>query len=280
MPLSNDNISIHLITDKLEESLEDFSDRIRHDEGTWRCFSAHKSDGFHVSRHNITIFKEFIKGEFAPAESVDIFFTNSGHLFLFLKGTVKAPVKCFEHFLKQVCGTDSIKHIDYEFFWELDHFWGFFDETLARITLKKTASIAGLRYRKQRKRPLLLILEDDRTDRTMLQAIMRKYCDIAISWNGEQARTRYLDLRPNIAFLDLQVPFGDGEDLAADICKKDPEAFVVIISGALTPNKIERCMKAGVKACVPKPINEKAVLTAFAQYLEEQTKKQQKKNQS
>jgi DNA-binding NtrC family response regulator len=125
---------------------------------------------------------------------------------------------------------------------------------------------AVIRQRRERYKPLLLIVEDDRVTRHMLQAAMEKYCDITVAWNLQQAEYFYQSTLPNIVFLDIELPDGDGQSLAKKLCEQDDEAFVVMVSGKLNQDRVEQCMHFGVKGVVAKPAHEDKLLPLIDRY--------------
>lgn len=265
-----------------EEHLEQFTREARssQNETAWRCLYAQLDPNITKEPLSKNIASNFLKTTFdEDADKVKAFWLASGHLFIFFQGPVRAVIKDYESFLDFV---GEGRRPDYHFFWELQEFRGYFDQVLTGALENQSASKAEEtqtvktdrfsiseelnRGRQVRYKPLLLIVEDDRVTRHLLQATMEKYCDIAVAWNAEQAQTFYKTMLPNIAFLDIKLPDGDGQELAELFCSHDPESFVVMVSGALDNEKIARCIKAGVKGTVAKPATEKKLLEFIDQY--------------
>lgn len=283
---------IRFIKDDAIKHLEQFTDEVRSSksETAWRCLYAALDPDITKDPARKNIAEEFLKSSFKNTFEVKAFWLVTGHLFIFFQGPVRKIIKDYESFLNTL--SEDNKQIEYHFFWKLDEFWGYFDQVLARVIeekpspeisetpSKKTSKkgrIDGIteelhRQRQARYKPLLLIVEDDRVTRHFLQAIMEKYCDIAVAWNAEQAREFYKSMLPNITFLDIELPDGDGQELAELFCSHDPESFVVMVSGALDDAKIERCFRAGVKGTVSKPAGEAPLLKFIDQYNKTQRK--------
>lgn len=280
---------IEFVWERIEENLDRFVVDLRaKDSGTpWRCLYAALSPEVTRNPSSRGIATTFLEGAFENADDVQVFWLTSGHLFVFFQGPVRAVIKEFEVFLDFV-GEGGARP-DYHFFWELGNFLGYFDQVLARVVVPDAAAATVVeaarsgevkeervrplwiapdlfRMRRARYKPLLLILEDDRVTRHMLQACMEKYCDISVAWSIAQARQVYEDMLPNLAFLDIELPDGDGQDLAELFCTGDPDAFVVMVSGTLRPERIDRCARVGVKGFVPKPVREGPLLSFINQY--------------
>ncbi|MDB2683205.1 response regulator [Alphaproteobacteria bacterium] len=261
---------IHIIRDHIEQTLETFTHNVRESKGpVWRCFYAQMPSNFEIEQENKHIVLQFLADSFSDADHVEVFWLTSGHLFIFFQGHVGASIKGFESFLNKTKNEEQQEATEYHFFWELDHFWGYFDEVLARVFETKISEDSVHSLRAKRSKPLLLILEDDRTTRHFIHAMIKEHCDIVVAWNAPQAERLYKNLMPDMAFLDIQVPYGDGDDLAVTLRAFDPDAFIVMVSGALNPATEKRCLEAGVKGCLHKPPEEKALLSFLKQYKEQ-----------
>lgn len=273
---------IQFIKECATEHLEQFTEKARTLKGEeqWRCLYAMLDPEITKESSSKNIAMTFLKTTFSKdADEVAAFWLYSGHLFIFFQGPVRAVIKDYESFLDFVSDGERP---DYHFFWALQEFWGYFDQVLTdaiedkpsleapktKPTKTEALTIAEdlRRQRQSRYKPLLLIVEDDRVTRHMLQAAMEKYCDITIAWNAQQAREFYQTRLPNITFLDIELPDGDGQELAELFCSHDTESFVVMVSGALDNEKTARCIKAGVKGTIAKPAQEAQLLKFIDQY--------------
>ena len=77
----------------------------------------------------------------------------------------------------------------------------------------------------------------------------------------EQGRRLYKELWPDLVFMDIMLPDGDGQDLTEELTALDPDAYIVMVSGHISDEKIVRCKRAGVKGFIAKPVTrEKARL--------------------
>ncbi len=251
---------IHIVRTNIEESLEAFTARVRvSPDASWRCIYSKITTETSIEASNKMAVLQFLRESFFEADQVEVFWIPTGHLFVFFQGHVTASIRGFEEFLEQIKGDNAGSRKQYQFFWDLDSFWGYFDEALSANVESKSQEVFTT-DRKSRIKPLLLILEDDRTTRHFLQAMMQEFCDIIVAWNAQQADEIYKKHMPDIAFLDVHVPYGNGEDLAIDLRKYDKDAFIVMVSGALTPARQKRCFEAGVKGCVAKPPEQNELL--------------------
>lgn len=286
MTLSNEP-DIIFIKDNAAMYLRKFSNKVRtsQKEKGWRCLYTMFNPEITKDLLKRNIVSAFLKTAFSDMFDVKAFWLTSGHLFIFFQGPVRGVIKNYEEFLANFSVEGEKGCHEYHFFWELDEFFGYFDEILAHLIedspsqscsgsqrkeeiIKDVAVISKDLYRQRimRYKPLLLIVEDDRITRHFLQAIMEKYCDIAVAWNASQARKIYHEMLPDITFLDIDLPDGDGCELAELFSCYDKNSFIVMVSGTLSSENIERCLRAGVKGAVKKPAKEGELLKFIDQY--------------
>lgn len=264
------------------DDLEKFVERARssHVGMPWRCLYAALDPQIAKDPGRRNIATAFLSSSFGDdADSMKAVWLDSGDFFLFFQGPVRAMIKDYENFLDRV---SEGQRPEYLFFWKLEECRGYFDQVAARAAEQKPSATKTkeqfghaekfalsedvLRQRRARYKPLLLIVEDDGVTRHMLQATMEKYCDMAVAWDAAQARILYQEIAPNMTFLDIELPDGDGQELAELFCTHDKGSFVVMVSGSLDDDKIKRCIKAGVKGCVAKPTKEQQLLEFVDRY--------------
>lgn len=105
------------------------------------------------------------------------------------------------------------------------------------------------------KRPLVLLLEDDRASAEAMQIILRDWgaevvhgADIAHISSAAGARTT----RANIIITDFHLPGADGVSAAQQLRERAPQAQVLVLSGSLN-NDARRAAKSAGYAFLPKP---------------------------
>lgn len=105
----------------------------------------------------------------------------------------------------------------------------------------------------QRKR--VLLIEDDRTTRRLVQATIGNHCHLTEADSAGSGITKYINFDPDVVFLDLNLPDGNGHNILEWIVKNDPGAYVVIFSGNDNAYNIKRAIKNGAKGFVKKPFD-------------------------
>jgi two-component system, NarL family, response regulator DesR len=94
----------------------------------------------------------------------------------------------------------------------------------------------------------VLIAEDQAMVRGALKALISMEPDIEVvaeAASGEEAVTRALAERPDVALLDIEMPGGDGISAAAELRKGLPSCRSVILTTFGRPGFLRRAMDAG-----------------------------------
>jgi len=65
---------------------------------------------------------------------------------------------------------------------------------------------------------------------------------------------------PDLIFLDLKLPDGDGMDIIPNINKISPQALITIISAYGSKQVMDEVMKKGVYSFIDKPFAEEDIL--------------------
>lgn len=73
--------------------------------------------------------------------------------------------------------------------------------------------------------------------------------------NGKEGIKMYREKRPDIVFLDLDMPEISGLSMLRSIKQYDPSAFVVIVSGESKKENVKEALLLGAKGFIVKPYN-------------------------
>jgi YesN/AraC family two-component response regulator len=120
-------------------------------------------------------------------------------------------------------------------------------------------------------RPLRILIADDTPAiREILTRMLRQSVDAQHfeARNGHEAVREYRAKLPHLVFLDIDMPGSDGLSALKEIRSIDPEAYVVIVSGHGSLEKVQQALALGVAGFVVKPFSSKRiaeVLQKFAQ---------------
>jgi len=85
--------------------------------------------------------------------------------------------------------------------------------------------------------------------------------------NGNEAITRFRELKPDLMTLDITMPEKDGLTALAEIVAADPSAKVIMCSALGQESKVLEAIKAGAKDFVVKPFQPDRVLDAIGKAL-------------
>ena len=86
--------------------------------------------------------------------------------------------------------------------------------------------------------------------------------------NGRDAVSLFTMLHPDVATLDITMPFQNGLEAAKRIREDHPEARLLMVSAMGTRESVERAQALGVRGFLVKPFREEQVLEALREALE------------
>lgn len=109
------------------------------------------------------------------------------------------------------------------------------------------------------KRPIsqyrILLVDDDRETRQLLQDILEKYADVTVigqAGDGQEAVTMAIEHKPDVILMDVALPYLDGIEATQCIKKVCPETVVICLTGHFSPPKYSAMRTAGAAAFVCK----------------------------
>lgn len=108
--------------------------------------------------------------------------------------------------------------------------------------------------------PRVLVIDDDRTVRRLIRAQLDANCELIEAADASEGITSYNTRQPDIVFMDIELPDGDGRDLLKWIMRNDPGAFVVMLSGHSHTGNVIRSVEMGAKGFIPKPLDISRIL--------------------
>jgi len=84
----------------------------------------------------------------------------------------------------------------------------------------------------------------------------------------EDAKAQYDEHMPDMVFLDIDLPDGNGFELLDYIRAREPEAYVVILTGSKLDEDIATSQQKGASAYLIKPFTKARIEQAVAEYLD------------
>ncbi|MBM9576425.1 response regulator [Leptospira sp. 201903070] len=104
--------------------------------------------------------------------------------------------------------------------------------------------------------PRVMILEDDDLLRDTMIHMSKKigleYCEAK---DGKQALAKVEEFKPDVFFVDLEMPVMDGKEFISKMKEKSPDSLFVVMTAHSEPHTIIETMNLGVFDYILKPIN-------------------------
>ncbi len=116
----------------------------------------------------------------------------------------------------------------------------------------------------------ILIVDDNLPSRELMKAILKRSCDEVLdAREGQEALEKITKARPDLIFLDVQMPGMDGFAVLNRI-RQDPQSAglrVVAVTANAMQGERERVLAAGFDEYIAKPINAAALRKQVKQML-------------
>jgi len=112
----------------------------------------------------------------------------------------------------------------------------------------------------------VLIADDNESFRRTLARLLHLQPDVNVvgeAADGEEACRLCLDLRPDVALLDLMMPKMDGAEAAAHIKRSCPDTKVIIFSVFGQEHHISRALAAGADRYLTKGVSRQEIFAAL-----------------
>jgi two-component system chemotaxis response regulator CheY len=113
---------------------------------------------------------------------------------------------------------------------------------------------------------LKILVVDDRFDsRQLLMRMLRAATDATVveARNGDQAIQSFIEHRPDLVFLDIDMPEVDGMAALAAIRGLAPDARIVMVSGTGSATHVKNALSLGVAGFVVKPFSAARIASAL-----------------
>lgn len=122
-------------------------------------------------------------------------------------------------------------------------------------------------------KPIILIVEDNKINMLLAKTIIKKNIPNTIiqeCYNGIEAVDLCKKMRPNLIFMDIQMPLMNGYEATKEIRKLNGFEKIPII--ALTAGTIlgekEKCLKSGMNDYVTKPVVQDTIVAIIQKWLD------------
>jgi len=112
----------------------------------------------------------------------------------------------------------------------------------------------------------ILIVDDSPVARRMLKTCIPKDkgYEIFEAVNGQDGVDKFVELKPDIVFMDLTMPVLDGYKATAKIKELDKNAIVIVTTADIQPKSIASVMELGAFTLLKKPAKATSIQEAMA----------------
>lgn len=121
-----------------------------------------------------------------------------------------------------------------------------------------------------------LIIDDVANMRGFLTSSLRSIdmLNVRDAANAKDGMKMYMEKRPDIVFLDLDMPGIGGMTVLRKLKADDATAFIVIVSGESKVENVKEALKLGAKGFVVKPYSMQKIIAMLDKALEAKKKRQ------
>lgn len=117
-------------------------------------------------------------------------------------------------------------------------------------------------------RTTILVADDSFDSRQLLTRLLGQHVDAEIVEvrNGQDAIEEFERLRPDLTFLDIDMPDRSGIDVLREVRAGAPTAFVVMVTGVSSAQKVQEALALGVGGFVVKPYSARRIFDVVRKY--------------
>jgi PAS domain S-box-containing protein len=114
----------------------------------------------------------------------------------------------------------------------------------------------------------ILVAEDHEVNRELFRLLLRSLGhQVVLVENGREACEVALDARPQLVFMDLQMPEMNGYEAARELRRRGLVCPIVAVTASALKGELERCRSVGMNGILTKPFNRdtlEAVVRSYA----------------
>jgi two-component system chemotaxis response regulator CheY len=289
---------MNLIYEKTETLLPGFVTSIKEKSQSWRLISIEFQD---CETLQSAIFQNLCLRNlhnFFDDTECHIFWHRPGFILIFFQGRAMPIEKCVEGFLKETEFKGFGRFFD---ILDLSIHWENLTTLLQRIvgisasdspfpvTKDKGEDIASASHKEAhhaetgasfqielskekihqltpirhgRTRPLLLLVEDDPFTLQLVKLAFKENFEVITAETARQALVYYQRHLPDMVFLDIQLPDGNGINILKKISAVDDNAYAIMLSSHSQKEKILECLDHGAKGFIAKPFTRQRLIDA------------------
>lgn len=122
--------------------------------------------------------------------------------------------------------------------------------------------------------PSAIVVDDSPIMRSQLGKLLQTagFSVVAQAPNADPLLALYEQHRPDLVTMDIVMPGRDGAAAATELLQRYPQAVVVMCTSLSSRDKVDACLRAGVKCYLIKPFNPDYALSVFRHVLTQTTR--------
>lgn len=117
-----------------------------------------------------------------------------------------------------------------------------------------------------RNKPEILIVEDMEPSRKLLKALIGNAYKCHAAADAAEATDLYIQHAPDVVFLDIELPDGNGHDLACLFNEFDPDSYIIMATAQNYEQDVNIAIENKVKGYIIKPLNLDKILKCMDNY--------------
>jgi len=109
-----------------------------------------------------------------------------------------------------------------------------------------------------------LILDDERDICQLLKTMLeKKGYDVVSSYSLEEGKKKFEAFEPNVLFLDINLPDGNGLDQVPTFQRLNKKTHIIIISARDSADELKRAEEYHIRDFIRKPFDRKTIEEAL-----------------
>jgi PAS domain S-box-containing protein len=121
--------------------------------------------------------------------------------------------------------------------------------------------------------PKILIVEDNKINMLLTKTLLKQIIPKSIiyeSVDGEKAIAKALEIKPDIIFMDIQMPLINGYEATKEIRKLDQskDTLIIALTAGTVVGEKEKCIEAGMNDYLSKPIVKQTLKDILEKWLQ------------
>ncbi|WP_111980400.1 ATP-binding protein [Algibacillus agarilyticus] len=135
-------------------------------------------------------------------------------------------------------------------------------------TTKPTQNAQAVDHQPEAANYHILLAEDNEINQIVFCSILEPtHANIEIASDGLEAVKQALDNKPDLIFMDIQMPNMDGIQACKQIKSNYPDLPIIALTANVMSNDIEKYIQSGFDAYISKPVNIKELYQVLAEHL-------------